>query len=159
MKTVGIAMLFGLCTLIGIRIAARKTARFRTLQQLKERLCLFSERISGGCGSLKDATSGEGVFAEMLERYLKTLSEGGTEAEAARQAADLLLQGSAEQTGANAFFTGLSAASRSDLLKRAERLTQTLERAEREADEDAKKARVIRVSGALIGAGLAILLL
>ncbi len=159
MKTVGIAMLFGLCTLIGIRIAARKMTRLRMVLELKEQLCLFSERIAGGCGSLRDAAQGEGVFAEMLKRYLKTLSEGGTEDAAAGHAADMLLQGSAEQTGANAFFTGLSAASRSDLLKRAERLAQGLERAEREADEDAKKARVIRASGALIGAGLAILLL
>ena len=43
-------------------------------------------------------------------------------------------------------------------LRRIETLSHALDRAEAEAEAEAKQARVIRVSGVLIGAGLAIVL-
>ena len=54
---------------------------------------------------------------------------------------------------------GLSTAARCDLIKRTETLMPILLRAETEAEQDAKQARVLRISGVLTGAGLAILLM
>ncbi len=159
MKTIGIAMLFGLCTLIGIRAAAEKTTRLKTVSELKEQLRMFSERIAGGCSALKNSVQEPGTLQRMLSAYLEALNNGRSESEAVACAAELLPKGSAERTGAKAFFSGLSFASRSDILKRIELYAESLGRAEREAYDGAGQARVIRISGALIGAGLAILLL
>ncbi len=159
MKTVGIAMIFGLCTLIGIRIASRKTGRLKEGRAIRKDLRLFTERIATGAGTLLDAADKQGVLSELLSVYRNALSKGETEESASEKAADALICDRSERENAAAFLKGLSAASRSDILKRAEQWIESLERTEREAEAESKKACVIRVSGALIGAGIAILLL
>ena len=159
MKTVGIAMLFGLCTLIGFRIAAKITARLHTVRTLREELRVFAERAAAGQGTLKNAADGPGMFSRMIAVYLGSLSDGVSEREASVLTVRELKKDSAEQTAARGFFDGLSTASRADLLKRTESFSHALDRAEQEAEAGSAQARVIRASGALIGAGLAILLL
>ena len=153
-------MLFGLCTLIGMRLAAKKTERLNIVRSLRKDLVLFSERIATGGGTLTEIASAQnGMLFTMLERYLSALSEGKTESDAAESAAKELKKESTEQAGIRMFLTGLSAASRADLVKRANALMPMLERAEDDAETEARQARVVRVSGVLVGAGLAILLL
>lgn len=159
MKTAGIAILFLLCSMIGFRLAARKTDRLRTLRMLEKELQVFSERIASGRGLLPEIGKEHGLLPEMLSDYLKALSEGMTQREASEKAAEKLRGGETEIAGLRMFFTDLSSASRSDILNRTHTLMRTLERAEQEADAEAKQARVLRVSGVLIGAGVAILLL
>ena len=160
MKTVGIAMLFGLCTLIGFRLGEKKGARLNTLRRLLKDLQLFAERIASGRGTLTEiALEKESMFSGMLRAYLDALEHGETESAAAGRAVKELKEGSAEHAGMLMFFTGLSMGSRTDLIERANRLSPTLERAETEAETEAKQARVFRVSGMLVGAGAAILLL
>lgn len=157
MKTVAIAMIFGLCTLIGMRIAARKTERMNTVLALERELRLFSERIASGHETLTDAAGETAILSGILTVYREALSVGETENNAAGKAAAAMAAPECES--AKAFLTGISGASRADILKRTERWRETLAQAEREAEAETKKARVIRVSGALIGAGIAILLL
>ena len=160
MKTVGLAMLFGLCCLIGIRIAAKKTERMHTVKLLQRDLQMFSERIASGCGSLAEITSKYGIrFSGSLDRYLDALSGGETEENAAACAAAAFRKGSAEGDGMLLFLSGLSASGRADLPKRVNALAAALNRAEDEAEDIAKQAKAIRVTGALIGAGIVILLL
>ncbi len=160
MKYVGIAMLFGLCTLIGMRLAAKKTARLNTVRSLRKDLVLFSERIATGGGTLAKIAAGQnGMLFTLLGRYLSALSDGESELNAAACAADMLKKDSTEQAGIRMFFSGLASASRADLIKRVNTLSPMLERAEGEAETETKQARVLRISGALVGAGLTILLL
>lgn len=159
MKTVGIAILFCLCSVIGMRLASKKTARLHAIRTLERELRLFSERIASGRGMLTEIAKEQGLLPEMLSEYLHALADGVRQTEAAEQAANRMNGKDTENAGVRMFFTDLSAASRADLRKRAETLSRTLECAEREADAEAKQARVLRLSGVLIGAGLAILLL
>ena len=159
MKAVGIAMIFGLCTLIGIRIAAQKTGRLNMLRTIQKELRLFTERIMSGSGTLTDAAEDQQMLSELLSVYLDTLSAGESERNASEKAARTLFAEKTERENAEAFLMGLSCASRTDIVRRSERWIQLLKHAEQESEAESKKARVIRVSGALIGAGIAILLL
>lgn len=157
MKTVGIALLFGLCAAIGMRLCARKTERLAAVRELKQGKDLFAEQIAAG-GTLKALAKREGRFFSMLAAYLAALEAGGNEAEAAEAACRKRKATSPECDAMRLFFDGLSASARGDLLRRIETLSHALDRAEAEAETEAKQARVIRVSGVLIGAGLAIVL-
>jgi hypothetical protein len=159
MKTVGIALLFGLCCLIGIRIAAKKTAPLREIRTVLNELRTFSDRVSGGATLSAAAEQGGGPFSEMLSAYLKALSDGMPQPEAADRAVSRFRDGAAVCHGAELFVNGLSEAPRGDLPGRIEAFRETLVRAEREAEETAKQARVLKSAGFLIGTGLAILLL
>lgn len=159
MKTVGIVLLFGLCAVIGMRLGAKKTERLFTVRALRKDLQLFSERIAAGRGTLTEIASENGALFELIGSYLAALSGGETESAAAERASDGFKKGSAEGAGLCMFFTGLSSANRSDLIRRTDALSVALERAENEAETEAKQARVLRVSGVLVGAGIAILLL
>lgn len=157
MKTAGIALLFGLCCVVGARLAARKTKRLSTVRALKQGLQLFSERIHQG-GTLRRIAAEDGLFFELLGTYLSALSKAAAESDAAADACGRLTHCGTERDAMRAFLTAISSASRSDLLRRIEALRPVLDRAETEAEDEAKQARVIRVSGVLIGAGLAIVL-
>ncbi len=160
MKTVGLALLFGLCCLTGFRIAAVKTERLRTVRALQGDLQHFSERIASGRGSLIGIASEQpDLFCGALSRYLDALAQGKTEDGAMETAVEGLRSGSTEYNGMQMFFAGLSAAGRTDLVKRTEMLGSILKRAETESESETKQARVIRVSGALVGAAIAILLI
>ena len=160
MKTVGLAMLFALCCAIGFRIGALKTARLRTVRTLRGDLQLLTARISSGIGSLMEiASDHSGMLCGALDRYLHALSQGETEADAANRAAEGLRKESAEHDGIRMFFSGLSQTGRAGFSERAETLSRMLEQAEKEAETEAKQARIIRASGALIGTAIAILLL
>ena len=151
-------MLFGLCSLIGYQLGARKTMRLKTVRQMQSDLCLFSERISAGSGTLVELTAKQhGLLFEQIGAYLDLLQNDG-EADAAARAAKELNCGEPVREGVEQFLSGLYTASRSDLLKRVQTLSKTLERAETEAEAAAKQARVLQISGVLTGAGLAILL-
>lgn len=160
MKTVGIAMLFGLCCMIGIRLGMKKTARLRMLQSLRNELSRFSERIITCSGTLTEiAGEGDGTLSRMLRIYLEQLCAGQKEANAAEHASEVLNGYGNVQNEVRSFLNGLSGAARGSLIKRTEDLMPILERAVAEAETEAKQARVLRISGVLIGAGLAILLL
>ena len=160
MKTVGIAMLFGLCCLIGFRLGAKKTAQLRTVQSLRRDVQLLSERVgSGGSTLLEIAGEMNGTLSEILRIYLEKLDEGAAETDAAAFALECLRGSGNVQAGVRMFLAGLSTASRSDLIARTKALSPMLERAETEAEAEEKQARVLRISGVLTGAGLAILLL
>ena len=160
MKTIGIAMLFGLCTMIGVRLAAKKTERLHTVRSLRSELRLFSERTALGCGTLCEfAAERNGILSELLRIYLKALTEGDPEPQAAERATACLRAGTTMQAATQSFLNGLSGVTRIDLEKRTQAFSTVLERAEHEAESDAKQARVLRISGVLAGAGLAILLL
>ena len=160
MKAAGIVMLFGLCCMIGVRLGRKKTGRLRTIRSLRSDLQLFSERIAAGNDTLTEI-AGElnGAIGEAIETYLAMLGKGKREAVAAERAIEDLHIGGTAEAGVRMFLTGLSAASRNDLIHRAKMFISMLERAETEAETEAKQARVLQISGVLIGAGLAILLL
>lgn len=158
MKTAGIALLFGLCTLLGARLAARKSKRLTAVRALKHGLGRFSERIAQG-ETLKHLASEDGLFFSLLHAYLSALERGRPETEAAETACAALGGYLTERDAMRAFLDALSNASHTDLLRRIEALRAVLDRAETEAGTEAKQARVIRVSGVLVGAGLAIVLL
>lgn len=160
MKTIGIVMLFGLCCMIGIRLGMKKTARLHLLQSLRNDLARFSERIVTCSGTLTEiAEEGNGTLSRMLRIYLEMLCEGKKEADAAEYAAEALNGFGNVQNEVRSFLNGLSGAARDSLIKRTEALMPVLERAEAEAETEAKQARVLKISGVLTGAGLAILLL
>ncbi len=160
MKTAGVALLFGLCCMIGFRLGRKKTARLRTIRSLRSDLQLFSERIGSGCGTLNEL-QGEmnGALGEVLKVYLEMLEDGSGEADAAERAIDELSGSGTTEAGIRMFLIGLPTASRNDLIRRTHTLGTMLERAEEEAETTAKQARVLQISGVLTGAGLAILLL
>lgn len=153
-------MLFGLCCVIGMRLGARKTARLNGVRSLRSDLQLFSERVTAGSSPLKEI-AGElnGTLSILLQTYLDRLDEGEREADAAESALLSLPVNGTAQAGMRMFLIGLSTATRRDLMMRVQALAPMLERAEAEAETEAKQARVLRISGVLIGAGLAILLL
>lgn len=153
-------MLFGLCCMIGVGLGARKTARLQTIRSLRGDLQLFSERIASGRGTLTEIAGEQGgALTEMLQIYLDRLAAGSGETEAAKTAFEDLHVCETVREGIRIFLTGLSTATRGDLKARTKTLSATLDRAESEAETEAKQARVLRVSGVLIGAGLAILLM
>ncbi len=159
MRELGLAMLFGLCCAVGMRLGAQKTARLKTVRSLIDGLRLFRERIGAGQERLSKIAAEDGVLFDCLRSYLDALERGRSEADAANEAIESLKSNSAEATGVRAFFYGLSETSRNDLLLRVQALESALERAAEEAESGAKQARVLRLSGALVGAGLTILLL
>ena len=160
MKTIGVALLFGLCCMIGFHLGRRKTSRLKTIRSIKGDLQLFSERITSGCCTLKEIREElNGTLGEIIKKYLNMLNEGRRETDAAACAiGDMHGNGSVE-AGLRTFLVGLSTASRNDLIRRMQTLSPMLERAEEEAETEAKQARVLQISGVLTGAGLAILLL
>jgi len=159
MKTIGIALLFGLCCMIGVRLSAKKTAPLKAVRELLSGLCAFSDCVTGGATLSAAAESSEGLFFERLSAYLSALKEGAPQAIAAKTAGAQLKASDAVSCGAERFFNGLSQASGSELPERIDALKTVLERAEREAEGESKQARVLRSAGFLIGTGLAILLL
>lgn len=109
MKTVGIAMLFGLCSLIGMRLAAKKTEELGLIRSIRNDLLLFSERIAAGIGTLPElANERNGALSDVLQVYLDTLSEGYSEADAAERAVGKLNGYGSVQAGVKRFLTGLS---------------------------------------------------
>lgn len=153
-------MLFGLCCAAGIRLGAKKTARLVRVRSLHGDLRILSERTMSGCETLVAlSTALSGILFETIGAYLRALSQGSAEEDAAEQALAQGRFGETEREGMRMFLTGLSASTRNDLIKRIRVLETVLERAEREAEPQAKQARVLRISGVLAGAGLAILLL
>jgi hypothetical protein len=159
-KTVGIVMLFGLCSLIGIRLGAKKTTRLKTIRSFRNDLGVFLERIGSINSALPEiATALTGPLSSILRRYLDLLHAGNNETEAAEGAAAILKECGSIRDEVQMFVNGLSTAARCDLIKRTETLMPILLRAETEAEQDAKQARVLRISGVLTGAGLAILLM
>lgn len=153
MKTVGLMMLFGLCTAIGMHIAAKKTERYTHLRALRADLAALSEALgTGPLPQLVDAR--DGVLFERLRTYLDARARGSTEQEAAEQA----VKADSEADALRRFFTGLSMCSASQIKDRIEALLGTLETAEQAASESAKQAKTIRAVGVLIGVGVCILL-
>lgn len=160
MKTVGILLLFGLCTAIGMRLAARKTERCRLVRALRCELHRFSETVDATHASLSDAArDGEGNFYRMLNAYCTARNDGMREGEAAAGATADCGLADAERLALTAFLTGLSACSLSQLISRMQTLDEALAAAECEAEETAKQAKTIRALGVLVGAGFCILLL
>ena len=153
-------MLFGLCCMIGIRLGKKKTAYLKTIRSLRCDLQLFTDRVTAGSASLKDI-AGEltGTLSSVLQTYLDQLETGCGETRAADCALESINAFGTVHAGLKMFLTGLSTATRKDLVLRVQTLMPTLERAEAEAETEAKQARVFRISGVLTGAGLAILLL
>ena len=86
MKTVGIALIFGLCTWIGIRVAAKKTERLKTLRTIRTELRMFAERITSGSATLTDAAADQRILSELLSVYQDALSSGATEKSASETA-------------------------------------------------------------------------
>ena len=160
MKTVGIALLFGLCTLFGFRLAAKKTQRLNAVRTLLRDAQTVSDEIGAKNGSLKRiASRTDGVLFPMLAAYLKTLDAGGTEAEAAELACAGVPKASEERAALLLFLNGLSDASKDGVTERISALTPALRAAEAAAEAEAKQGRAFRCIGVLIGAGLAILLM
>lgn len=159
MKTLGIVMLFGLCTSIGLRLAAKKTARVERIRAMRRALSAFSDAITRGDASLRSiAESGEGLFFDQMRMYIAAQEAGRTEAEAALSACEPF---SPDELHAAAllFFGGLSACSRAELRQRIERLSTALSEAEQNASDDVKQAKLIRAVGVLCGAAVAVLLI
>jgi stage III sporulation protein AB len=160
MKTVGILLLFGLCTTIGMRLAARRTERYRHLCVLHSELNRFSETIGATQATLSDiAQTGEGDFYRMLQTYLSARNSGMREWEAANIATSESTLVDADRQAMVAFLNGLSSCSLSQLKNRAETLDASLAAAERDAEQSAKQAKTIRALGVLVGVGFCILLL
>lgn len=159
MRELGLAMLFGLCCAIGMQLGAQKTARLKTVRSLIAELRVFRERIGAGQERLSKIATEDGVLFDCLRRYLDGLERARSEADAANDAIEPLKSGSAEALEMQTFLCGLSETTRNDLLLRIHALESGLARAEDEAESGAKQARVLKLSGVLIGAGLTILLL
>ena len=159
MKTVGILLLFGLCTAIGLHAAAKKTANIDRIRGARRALSAFSEAIAGGGYSLQTiAADGEGLFFERLRVYIAAQAEGKSEEEAAALACGPFLPDELH-AAALLFFGGLSLCSRAELRQRIERLSGALAEAEQNASGDVKQAKLIRAVGVLCGAALAVLLI
>ena len=158
MRTVGILLLFGLCTLIGLRAAAKKTARTERIRSLKQALLRFSDAFSGGMPLPAIAQEGEGAFFDALRAYLAAQADGQGEQRAAalacRDCSDDALH-----AALLLFFGGLSVCPRAEIRLRINALSAALNDAAAAAAEDGKRARVIRAVGVLTGAALAVLLI
>ena len=159
MKAVGIALLFGLCTLFGFRIAEKKTARLKTVRALLLELQAFSDAIMTGRDTLQRLSEKNGRFYSLLSAYLRALDEGKTEREAAELACEKLEGTGDVQAAFKQFLTGLSGATGTALRGRIQTLTPVLMTAGTAAETEAGQGRVFRCIGVLIGAGLAILLM
>lgn len=160
MRTIGIAMLFGLCCMIGFRLGMKKTAQLKTVRSIQSDLQLFSERITTESGTLEElACQMNGTLSKILRAYLDALRLGKRESEAAEYASTDLRVYENLQTGLLRFLTGLSTAARGDLIGRTQALITVTKQAEAQAEAEADRARVLRITGVLTGAGLAILLL
>ncbi len=159
MKWIGIAMLFGLCTLFGFRLAAKKTERLKTVRTMLRELQTFSDEIAGGNGSLKRIAERSGALFSVLASYLHALDTGKTESEAAELACAGLCEDGEERAALQLFLTGLSDASKDSMPKRVSVLTDALRSAQAAAETEAKQGCVFRCIGTLIGAGLAIMLI
>ena len=159
MKSVGIALLFALCSLVGIRLAAKKTAPLKTVRALLFGLQSFADRVASGSTLVAAAEAGNDAFVELLSVYLGALSKDGTQDAAAERAASSIRASASVQSGAELFFSGLSDAPRAELLRRIKAFSDVLERAGSEAETESKQARVLRSAGFLVGTGLAILLM
>ena len=158
MRTVGILMLFGLCTAIGLRLAAQKTARIRRVRSMRRELLTFSDAFAQGETALGAiAARGEGLFFERLRAYVAAQAEGRTEEEAARAACEPFAE-DGTHAALLLFFGGLSVCSRAEIRARIGRLSEALAEAERDAASDVKQAKLIRAVGVLTGAALAVLL-
>ena len=160
MKTAGILMLFGLCVLIGMRLAAGKKARYEDLCAIMRELRMFLDAIDAGQNSLAlIAERNQGIWFNMLKTYLKARSEGQSETEAAETATEAWSGTTEEKTAMQSFFNGLSSSSATALRQRVRTLNTLLEETSKEAAETAKQAKTIRIVSVLIGAGIGILLL
>ena len=158
MKTLGILLLFGLCTAIGIRLASQKCEGMQRIRALERELAAIAERFDGGNASLRSiAQSGQGMLSNRLCVYLDALSAGRTEAEAAQNAAEPFVPESLHAE-ALLFFDGLSLCPRAELKRRIERLNAALSDAMRNAEPLQRQAKLIRAVGVLCGAALAVLL-
>ena len=159
MKTVGILILFGLCTAIGVRLAAKKTANIACIRAARRDASAFSEAIESGESSLKAiAGYGDGLLFVQLRAYIAAQERGKSEAEAAAIACEPF-RGDALHAASRLFFGGLSVCSRREITARAERFSAALSNAEQTAAGDAKQAKLIRAVGVLCGAALAVLLM
>ncbi len=159
MKTIGILLLFGVCTMLGLQAAKRLSARAKAIDALLASLESFLEQIQNGT-PLRRAGGTSGALGTAIGCYLDGLEQGNASDEAARTAA----QGvdgvqAAEQAALASFLDGMEDVERRTLLLRADTLCTALGHAKTEADADAKKGRLYRSIGVLAGAGLAILLL
>ena len=159
MKAVGIALLFGLCTLFGFRTAETKTVRLKTVRAMLLELQAFSDAIMTGGETLQRLSERSGVFYSLLSAYLKELEQGKTETEAAELALETFNGTGDVQAALKQFLTGLSGASGAALRGRIHSLMPVLQAAETAAEAEAGQGRVFRCIGVLIGAGLAILLM
>ena len=159
MKTVGIVILFALCTAIGWRLAAKKSERIAAICALRRDLSVFSDAFDAGEGSLSAiAQRGQGLLMQQLNVYLATLRDGRSEQEAARIAAEPLAPDALFEA-ARLFFGGLSQCPRTEIQARIERFLHALDAAERDAAPQGKQAKLIRAVGVLTGAALAVLLI
>ena len=146
--------------MIGIRLGAKKTARLKEIRSLQSDLQMFSEHIALCSEPLTEvADELQGPLCGILHTYFSMRNENFAEAESADRAIEVLCGDDSVKDGVRMFLTGLSTAARNDLVNRAKTLTMMLGRVEKEAESEAKQARVIRIAGVLTGAGLAILLL
>jgi hypothetical protein len=159
MKTIGLLLLFGLCTAIGMHIATEKSARLHRVNGLIRDLQTLSDQITAGQRSLMRISEEEsGELFDLLHRYLSLRSDSYSESDAAR----LAIENHACRTEAEplcAFLCGLSSASSDAIRQRIDSLRDALRKAQKEADETAKQAKTFRAIGVLIGAGVCILLL
>ena len=159
MKTAGILLLFGLCTAIGLRLAAKKSEGVDSLHALERDLSAFSAAFDGGEGSLlRIAQRGQGVFFVQLRAYLDALQDGFAEGEAARLAAQAFAP-TPLHAATLLFFGGLSLCSREELKARTEQFRTALKEAIRDAAPQIKQAKLLRAVGVLCGAALAVLLI
>ena len=153
-------MLFGLCCAIGFRLSMKKSKHLEEVRSILSEMMRFSDRITTNAVTLEEiAQELNGTLAGILRDYLDSLRAGKRESEAAEHAVETLHGSEKQQSELCRFLSGLSTASRSGLIERTQMLIPALKQAEAEAEEEANRARVLRISGVLIGAGLAILLL
>lgn len=159
MKTLGILMLFGLCTAIGLRAAAKKRAAVSAVLALERELSAFSDALDGGESSLPAiAQNGQGLLYERLRVYIGALSEGLTERIAAQKASEPFAP-EPLHAAAQLFFCGLSACARTEIRQRITRMKTALGDAAHALEPVQKQAKLIRAVGVLCGAALAVLLI
>ncbi len=159
MKTIGIALLFALCCLAGVRLGAKKAAPLKMIRAMRAGLQSFSDRTASGATLADAAEPADDAFRERLSVYLESLSQGSAQADAAGRASAAFGASDAVRSGAELFFCGLSDAPRAELQRRIEAFGAVLARAEVDAENESKQARVLRSAGFLVGTGLAVLLL
>lgn len=159
MRTAGLLLIFGLCTAIGMRLAAKRSERFTRICAWMGQLAALSYALDAKGSLRKICKANDGELFEQLCVYLDMREDGKSEAEAARSAASPWAAYPAESRALVAFFSGLSLCSGAQIRTRVETALQALETAKADAQETAKQAKTIRALGVLIGAGVCILLL